>query len=247
MHDASLMVTAESLAPEVCYGKFATTSDIVKLVTTAPELPGSQSMIKKFVSQSTRVSLGHSSATFEQGLSGLSYGATGLTHVMNCMAPFHHREPGLAGLISLPVSNSPPPPYYALIADGAHMHPQVASILYKANPSRTMLVSDSTDLTGLPDGHYRGREKRNGAVVIEGTDTLAGSCVSVDQCVRNLMSWTGCNIAEAVHTVTETVASFMGLEDRGKLEPGRRADFVVLDDEGHVRETWIAGVKVWET
>jgi N-acetylglucosamine-6-phosphate deacetylase len=59
------------------------------------------------------------------------------------------------------------------------------------------------------------------------------------------MKWSGCNVAEAVRTVTENIANFMGIADRGKLEEGRRADFVVLDDAGYVQETWIAGVKVW--
>ena len=66
------------------------------------------------------------------------------------------------------------------------------------------------------------------------------------ECVRNLLEWSGCEIAEAVRCATENVAGFMGDNERGRLEVGRRADFVVLSDDGEVVQTWISGSKVWE-
>jgi N-acetylglucosamine-6-phosphate deacetylase len=219
----------------------------------APELPGAETIIKQFAAQGTQVSLGHSTATYEQGLRALEWGATGLTHVMNCMTPLHQRNPGLAGLTSLPRNSTIKQPYYSLLGDGVHLHTNVASMLFKANPTHVMLISDSLELTGLPDGIYPGnkqvkhrQQKVGSKVVIEGTDTLVGSSVSVDECMRNLMEWTGCSVAESVRTVTENIADFMGLKDRGKLEEGRRADFCVMDDNGRITQTWIAGVKVWE-
>lgn len=82
-------------------------------------------------------------------------------------------------------------------------------------------------------------------MTIDGTDTLVGGCATLAQCVRNLVEWSGCGIAEAVRCVTENVAEFMGVRDRGKLEAGRRADFVVLSDEGEVLQTWVGGRMVW--
>ena len=143
-------------------------------------------------------------------------------------------------------------PYYSIIPDGIHVHPAVVSLAYHANPSRCVLITDSIELAGLEDGIYEGhgqikaRQRREGnRVLIEGTETLVGSCLFVDECVRNLMAFAGVGIAEAVRCVTENVAGLMSEGKRGVLEFGRRADFVVLDQEAKVVETWIGGVKVW--
>ena len=90
------------------------------------------------------------------------------------------------------------------------------------------------------------QRKRGNEVVIEGTETLIGSCIGLDECVRNLKGWSGCSLAEAVRCVTENAAGMMGERERGKLEVGRRADFVVLGDGGEVLQTWVGGVKVYE-
>lgn len=178
------------------------------------------------------------------------------------MAPLHHRDPGLAGLItaksSVATGSGTSTPYFSLIADGNHLHPSVATMLFRANPGKCILTTDSIELAGLPDGTYPGHNQiphkqtkktssdGYGRVVIEGTDTLIGGCATLDQCVRNLMQWTGCDVAEAVKCVTENVAGFMGDDSRGKLEAGRKADFVVLDDDANVLQTWVAGLKVWD-
>ena len=171
------------------------------------------------------------------------------------MTPLHHRAPGLAGLITLPEASTaaPPPPYYTLLADGVHVHPSVATLLHRAAPHRSILISDSIELAGLPDGVYSGhaqiaapQRKQGGVAYIDGTETLVGSCGCVDDCVKNLVSWSGCEVAEAVRCVTENVAGLMGLKDRGRLVEGARADFVVLEDDGTVVQTWVAGRKVWE-
>lgn len=217
-------------------------------MTLAPELPGSDQIIKSLVEQDVRVSLGHSSSDYDTGMSALKSGATCLTHTFNAMAPLHHRDPGLAGLIC-----SPQAPYYSLIADGVHLHPSTLTMAYRANPRRAILVTDSVELAGLPDGVYEGhaqiphkQRKQGNRVVIEGSDTLIGGCSGLDECVRNLVRWSGCSLAEAVQCVTENVADFMGLEDRGRLVEGSRADFVVLNDEGEVLQTWVGGKLVWQ-
>lgn len=203
-----------------------------------------------------KISLGHSTATYDQGLAALSNGATGITHVLNAMDPFTSRAPGLAGLLSLPSRHNPPPPYYSIIADGEHLHPATVSMLCRANPKRCMVITDSIELAGLPDGTYPGNsqilseqtKKRNRAVMT-GTDTLIGGCIPLQQSVRNLMNWSGCGLAEAVGTVTENVAGFMGIDGeggRGVLKEGRRADLTMLNEEGEVLQTWIAGQKVWD-
>lgn len=261
-HNAALFQDPSSPIAQI-YGDSSLSH--VKLSTVAPELPESASLIRSLTKSKVRVSLGHSNATYNAGLEALEAGATGLTHVLNAMSPLHHRDPGLSGLIGLPLSHIPTQssltgqrtaeaPYFTLIPDGHHLHPSVVSLLYRSAPQRAILVSDSIELLGLPDGTYPGhaqipqnQTKLGTKATIEGTNTLIGGCCSLQEGIRNLMKWSGCDVAQAVKTVTENVADFMGLEDRGKLEEGRRADFVVLDDDGRLRETWVAGKKVWET
>ncbi|KAL8830661.1 MAG: hypothetical protein Q9170_005634, partial [Blastenia crenularia] len=192
----------------------------IKLITVAPELPGSNSMINDLThSTDIRVSLGHSTASFEIGLSALKSGATCLTHVFNAMEPLHHRSPGLAGLMALPSpppssssetketeekEKGPEPPYFSLIPDGIHLHPSTLTLAFRSSPQKCILITDSIELAGLPDGLYPGnaqiphqQRKVGNRVTIEGTDTLIGSCCGIDECVRNLVGWSGCGLAEA--------------------------------------------------
>ena len=106
-------------------------------------------------------------------------------------------------------------------------------------------------MSGLPDGIHPGHAqipfnqlKAGNKVTIENTDTLIGTCIGLDECVRNLMAWAGITIEQAVMCVTENVANAMRLQDRGVLEVGRRGDFVVFSEDGRVKETWILGKKV---
>ncbi|KAK4944979.1 hypothetical protein LTR10_015656 [Elasticomyces elasticus] len=248
-HNASLF-HQPSTPPTEIYGETANSNSVLKIVTIAPELEGTPSLIHSLTAKGIRVSLGHSSATYPQGLAAVKAGATCLTHTLNAMAPLHHRDPELAGLVTAPSETSPP--FFSIIADGNHLHPSVATMLFRSNPSKCILTTDSIELAGLPDGTYPGhaqipfkQTKVGSKVVIEGTETLIGGCAGLDECVRNLVRWSGCSVAEAVRCVTENVAGLMGEEGRGKLEVGRRADFVVVGDDGGVRETWVGGEKVW--
>lgn len=232
-------------------------SSAIKLTTIAPELEGSEDLIKELTVNGIKVSLGHSNATLQQGRSALAAGATALTHTLNAMSPLASREPGLAGLITEPiVSAASKKPFYSIIPDGHHLHPNVVALLHRANPEKSILITDSIEVSGLADGVHPGhaqiphsQRKRGNLVTIEGTDTLIGGCISLQEGVRNLMKWTGCGIAEAVRTVTENVAALMGIDGeggRGTLLESRRADLCVLSEDGEVLQTWIAGKKVWQ-
>lgn len=247
-HNAELFCLPDSTSLEEAYGK-RNLEKVIKLVTLAPELANNQSHIEQLSRSQVRISLGHSAASYRQGIEAVQGGAVAITHVFNAMEPLHHREPGLAGMIS----SNEVSPFYSLIADGVHVHPAVATMAYRANPGKCMLITDSVELAGLQDGDYPGhaqvsqmQRKEGSKVTIAGTETLIGSCVSLDKCVKNLVSWSDCSLAEAVRCVTENIADMMGLEDRGKLLEGRRADFVVLNDEGTVLETWVGGKRAWK-
>ncbi|KAF7512038.1 hypothetical protein GJ744_002751 [Endocarpon pusillum] len=255
--DPSSSSSSNSNSPESIYNLPSTTPTL-KLVTLAPELPGSLQLISHLQAQhpSITISLGHSTAAYQTGLSALHAGARALTHVFNAMPPLHQREPGLAGLMG---QAAPHRPYYSVIADGVHLHPSVLRMALRTDPARCMLITDSVELAGLPDGIYpgngqiRGRQRKlGGRVTLVGEqqqqqqqqqveneageaqaqaeeETLIGSCCSVEQCVRNMVAMADCTLAEAVRCVTENVAGLMAESKRGVLEAGRRADLVVLD------------------
>ncbi|KAF2760575.1 Metallo-dependent hydrolase [Pseudovirgaria hyperparasitica] len=253
-HNASLFASPPTTPVDI-YGNVSLQKSL-KLVTVAPEIPGSATTISTLTTHGIKVSLGHSDAAIEQGAVGLSAGAIMLTHVLNATSPLTSRAPGLAGLITLPENNTPKPPYYSIIADGHHLHPSTLAFLHRAAPQRSILITDSIELSGLADGVHPGhaqipfpQRKQGTRATIDGTETLIGGCISLQECVRNLIKWTGCGIAEAVQSATENIASMMGIDGeggRGFLVPGQRADLCVLNDEGEVLQTWISGKKVWD-
>ena len=247
-HTATYLQEPTQVSPAELYGD-DNLSSVVKMLTLAPELPGCTTLVGQLQEEYPQIvlSLGHSAATYEEGLAALQLGARALTHVFNAMAPLQHRNPGLAGLMSTGKC------YYSVIPDGIHVHPSVLALCLRADPRKCVFISDSIELAGLPDGVHPGHGqiaqrqlKQGNRVTIEGTDTLIGSCCTLDECVRNAVAFTGCNLAEAVQCVTENIAEMMNENKRGKLEAGRRADFVIMDQEGVALETWMAGKKVWE-
>lgn len=126
-------------------------------------------------------------------------------------------------------------------------------MLFRSNPQKCIFITDSIEMAGLPDGTYPGHSqiphnqtKQGTRVVIEGTDTLIGGCASLEECVQNMIRWSNCSVAEAVSCVSENIANLMGDHAHGKLESGRRADFIVLDEEANVLQTWVGGEKVYE-
>lgn len=247
-HNAAYLLDPTQISLAQLYGT-DNLDTVVRMITLAPELPGATALIGQLQEEHPHivVSLGHSTAKYEEGLAALQLGARALTHVFNAMAPFEHRNPGLAGLMSTGRC------YYSIIPDGIHLHPSVVTLCLRADPRKCVFITDSTEIAGLPDGVHPGhgqisgqQVKQGNRVTIEGTDTLIGSCCTLDECVRNAVAFTGCNLAEAVQCVTENVADMMGESKRGRLENGRRADFVIMNVDGEVSETWMEGRKVWQ-
>ena len=249
-HNDEYFVKAEEMSPEKVYGEENLDLDegSTKMITLAPELPGTVALIGHLQEEYPQIviSMGHSAATYEDGMAAIQVGARMMTHTFNAMAPLSHRQPGLAGFMAGGRV------WYSVIPDGIHLHPSVLALALRANPSRCILVTDSIELAGLPDGVHEGhgqiggkQRKEGNKVTLEGTDTLVGSCIRLDECVRNMVEYTACGLAEAVRCVTENVADMSGESKRGMLEPGRRADFVVLSEKGVVEETWMEGTRVW--
>jgi N-acetylglucosamine-6-phosphate deacetylase len=219
----------------------------IRLVTLAPELPGALEMIEMLTAQGIVVSAGHSLAGYEQGIAGIDAGITYGTHLFNAMPVLDHREPGLASALLGDERIT-----VGIIADGIHLHPSMVALIWKAKgPLTVSLVTDAMAALGMPEGTYKlgGQDvivEDGAARLADGR--LAGSVLSLDQAVRNLVDFAGCRPYEAISTVTTVPASMLGMADsRGRIAPGFQADMVLLDSDLHVVATWVAGEVVYST
>jgi N-acetylglucosamine-6-phosphate deacetylase len=219
----------------------------IRLVTLAPELPGAREMIEMLAARGIVVSAGHSLASYDEGIAGVNAGITYGTHIFNAMPVLNHREPGLAGALLFDDRVT-----VGIIADGIHLHPSLVALVWKAKGSlRVSLVTDAMAALGIPAGTYNLGDQ--GVTVADGAarladGRLAGSVLSLDQAVRNLVAFTSCQPYEAITTVTNVPASLLGVENsHGRIAPGLQADMVLLDSELRVVETVVAGEVVYST
>jgi len=196
----------------------------LKVVTLAPEIPGHIELVRFLTGKGIRVQIGHTLATYEEGMQALESGASGFTHLFNAMTPLNHRAPGIVGAAFAHGD------YCELIPDLVHVHPGALRAALRAIP-KAYCVSDSTAGTGMPDGEYRlGRQhvtKTLGCVRLA-DGTLAGSTLTLDQALRNLVDL-GLSIEDASARVSRYPADYLGLKDRGRIASGAWADLVVLD------------------
>jgi N-acetylglucosamine-6-phosphate deacetylase len=216
----------------------------VVAVTLAPELPGALDLVAELSADGVLVSLGHSDATAAQAHAGFDAGARTATHLFNAMSPLRHRDPGLPG-----VALGRPDVTVQLIVDGHHLADDVVRLAFAAARDRVVLVTDATEAAAREEGEYEIAgvpvEVRAGAVR-NGAGVLAGSALTLDAAVRNVAAL-GLDLAEVLTAATSTPATLIGRPDLGRLEPGARADLVVLEDDLTVRETWLAGSPVERT
>ncbi|KIK67522.1 carbohydrate esterase family 9 protein [Collybiopsis luxurians FD-317 M1] len=144
-------------------------------------------------------------------------------------------------------------PFYDIIVDGIHSHPNSVRLAYSSYPEGCILITDAMKILdpNLRDGVHEWRDgkrfvKEGDKLYLEGTDTLAGSVVTLDKCVRNFTRFTGCTLAESIKCATYNPAKCLGIEDKkGTLRAGADADLVVFDAQGVVQSTWVGGKRVW--
>ena len=219
-------------------------TEVVRLITVAPELDGALPMIEALAAQGVEFAAGHTNATFDEVGQGVARGLRQVTHTFNGMRPLHHREPGILG-----AALTDDRLYAQIIADGVHSHPAMVKLLFRAKGAgHVLLITDSMSATGLPDGDYKlGAQavtvKDGIARIPEGN--LAGSTLTLDRAVRNVVSWTGMTLAEVLPAATSTPAAAMNLTSKGRLAPGMDADIVLLDAQHQVSLTMIAGRVVY--
>lgn len=177
--DLEDMYGAENIDPEKSSARGGRPLPI-KMITAAPELGAMTSLIPTLRARGIVYSMGHSEATYEDATAAVAAGATMITHLFNAMRPLHHRNPGIFGVLGS--AERLARPYFGIIADGIHLHPNTIKIAYNAHPDGFILVTDAMHMVGLPDGRYRWTNgegehyivKKGFVLTLEGTDSIAG-------------------------------------------------------------------------
>jgi N-acetylglucosamine-6-phosphate deacetylase len=213
----------------------------VRMITLAPELAGATALLDECLDRGVRVSIGHTAATYEQVVDAVNRGARHMTHTFNAMPALNHRDPGPIG-----AAMTMPDLLTELIADNVHVHPAVLAAMLRARgPEGVVLVTDALGPTGLPTGSFtiggRPITVADGAVRLS-DGTLAGSVLTMDRALRNLMRATGRSMVELWPTASRNGAVAAGVGDtKGQIAAGMDADLVIVDDEVRVRLTIVQG------
>lgn len=238
-HREALLVdpTREAIAPLLAL------AHALSYVTLAPERAGALEAIEAFVAAGIRVAVGHSDATDDQVRAAADAGATLVTHLFNAQSPFHHRAPGVVG-----AALTDPRLTLGLIVDGHHVEPTATRLTFAAAAGRIMLVTDAVAALGMPPGTYElGGEQLEvvaGGPPLRADGTIAGADSPLDANLGHAVD-AGIDLVEAVRAATRTPADALGLTELGRIEPGARADLVLLGDDLRARTTWLGGDRVW--
>jgi len=200
----------------------------IRVITLAPEVDGHLPLIGALRDAGFRVQIGHSNGTYEDGVAALAAGAAGFTHVFNAMTPLHQRAPGMVGAALAHARHA------ELIADLVTVHEGAARVALRAIPG-LYCVSDATAAAGMPDGDYHlghgdaaQRVRKCLGAVRLADGTLAGSALTLDQALRNLVQ-IGLGLVEASRRLSGIAAEYLGLPERGALVEGACADIVTVD------------------
>lgn len=203
----------------------------VKMVTLAVERKRGVETCRKLAHRGVVAAIGHTDADYDTTVEALGAGASGATHLFNAMRPLHHRQPGpIVALLAHPTAA------LELIVDGTHTHPALVKYIADTHPSRIVLVTDAMAAAGAADGDFilgtLAVEVRDGVARIAGTNTIAGSTLTLSKALANAVAF-GVDPLVAVRAATIQPARWLGL-DAGDLVVGGRADAVVLDQTWNV-------------
>ena len=220
-------------------------SNTVSLMTVAPELAGSKELIKYGVERGTEFAIGHSAASYEEVIHAADLGVRQATHTFNGMKGLNHREPGTVGGILADDRI-----YAQVIADGIHIHPAVVKLIVRAKGTqRTLLITDSMRAAGVKDGMFDLGDlliKVTNGVPRTLSGGLAGSTLTLDQAVRNVMSFAQISFQDAICMATYSPAEAMLINDhKGQIQTGADADLTFFDDQYNVVATMVKGHLVY--
>lgn len=243
-HEKKGMHPAEYIVPPSpkLLDRFWEASDgTIRLMTIAPELPEALHTISHAQKLGIRCSLGHSNATKAEALAGLNAGATTATHTFNAMRPLDHREPGILGVVL-----DRDDVFADLICDGLHVSPEAVRLWFRAKgPEMGILITDSLEATGMPDGAYKLGQTtvhlREGKCTTD-AGVLAGSVIRLDDAVRNLREFTGTDLATAARMASVNPMRMLGLHT--PLSEGQPANFNIFDQQGRRSGAIVRGRRV---
>jgi N-acetylglucosamine-6-phosphate deacetylase len=209
----------------------------IRVMTMATEVPGHLELIRPLAEMGIRVQAGHSAGSYEDGVAALQAGLAGFTHLFNGMSGLNQYAPGIVGAAFAHAQ------YAEIIPDLQHVQPGALRAALRAIP-RLYAITDATSATGMPDGEYMlGSQKvfkcASCVRLVKG-DSLAGSALTMDQALRNLVDL-GLNLRDASNRVSQFPADYLGLQDRGSLVPGSRADIVALNNDLQISTVLLAG------
>jgi N-acetylglucosamine-6-phosphate deacetylase len=215
----------------------------IRMVTIAPELPGSDDAIRLLADAGVVVAVGHTDASYQQAHRAVELGATVGTHLFNAMRPLHHRDPGPAVALL-----EDPRVTVELIADGVHVHRALLRhVIASAGTDRVALITDAMAAAGLADGSFRlgilDVDVQDQVARVRGMSTIAGSTATMDRIFRAAVDSSACDdaLAAAAQMTATTPARTLGLTDVGRISPGLRADLVVLDADLAVHAVMAGG------
>lgn len=222
----------------------------VRLLSIAPELEGAEACVRWATEEGITVSIGHSDAKHAEVKRAIEWGASHVTHLFNGMRPLHHREPGVAGAALMHDELT-----VELICDGVHVHEELIPWVIDVKPQdKVVCITDCMAAAGLPDGEYRlgdlpVRSIAGQVHLIEASGdvgALAGSVLTMHQALLNVMRVTGKSLFEVLPYFTVNPAKEAGeAETKGSIQPGKDADFLLLDEDLRLVATYVRGTRVY--
>ncbi|MBF0911221.1 MAG: N-acetylglucosamine-6-phosphate deacetylase [Atopobiaceae bacterium] len=220
----------------------------ISKIAIAPERNGAPEFCAEMANRGVHVALGHSDATYEQALACVNAGADIFVHTYNGMSGLHHREPGMVGAAMTTHGT-----YAEAICDGHHLNPIAVRALVEAKGTdHTVLITDCMRAGGMPDGNYNLGDFP--VVVSDGTarltdesHSLAGSILRLFQGLKNVYDWGIVSAEDAIRMASENPARSCGIDDVcGFIRPGYEADFIVLNENLQLLETFLGGKSVYK-
>ena len=238
VHPSSLL---EPASHELFDRMWQATDGHVRILTIAPEIEGAIDLIFESTRRGVVASLGHSNAELAAADQGIHAGARHATHTFNAMRSLDHRDPGLLGAVLINDQLTAD-----IIADGIHVAPEVVDLFVRAKGiDRAVLITDAISATGMPDGTYSlgGLEVHVHDGRCEHQGRLAGSVLTLDQALRNIVQFAGVGLLHAIRMASCNPARVLGIEDRkGTLSVGADADIAVFSPAGEVMHSIIGGI-----
>lgn len=213
--------------------------DIVKLITMSPETDENYQVLKAFKAMGIKVSLGHTTATYDCACGAVEAGADSITHLFNAMTGLHHRDPGMVGAALLK------PVYTEMIADDVHVHPDLYELVYKLKgEDKIILITDAMKGQCMWAGQY---DLGGQAVLVSDKDarlldgTLAGSILTQNKAMINMLRSPEMDLVKVSKMLSTNPANLLGLKDRGKIAVGAVADLVCLNNALEIKSVWVEG------